>query len=490
MKGISLAELIEDIRGCVVDGNPSLEISQIQYDSRKIRTGDLFVAVQGDREDGHSYVGDAVKRGAIAVVVERDVEVPLEVTKVVVPDSRAALSRVASVYFGRPSRRMEITGVTGTNGKTTTCYLLKSIYGAAGLNAGMITTVEYVIGHKKKRATLTTPESLDLQEILRSMAESGVHAVAMEVSSHGLVQKRVKDVDFSNAVFTNLTRDHLDFHGDMESYLSSKKMLFQAMTIGGIAAMNCDDPHWQEMVADTRARVIKYGFSEGADLRATGIEATLQGTKIDVTWNGKSLELESPLVGRHNAYNMMASAAAALSSGVEDYSVALGIKRLKKVPGRVEAFDLPNGARAFVDYAHTPDALFKVLGSLKEVTGGRVICVFGCGGDRDKGKRPMMGEVSASLADHVIVTSDNPRREDPASIILDITKGIKGHNYKVEPDRRKAIEEALRMTGSGDCVLVAGKGHEDYQIVGELRLPFDDRKVISELIERGELWSA
>ncbi len=489
MKGISLAELVEDIRGCVVDGDPSVEIGEVKFDSRKISSGDLFVAIQGGNFDGHDYVGDAVRRGAVAVVVERDVEVPLDVTKVAVPDSRAALSRIASVYFGRPSRRMQVTGVTGTNGKTTTCYLLRSIYTTAGLKAGMITTVEYVIGRRKKKASLTTPESLDLQKILRSMVDSGVQAVAMEVSSHGLVQKRVKDVEFAHAIFTNLTRDHLDFHGDMESYLSSKKMLFKGITIGGIAAVNCDDPHWQEMAAETKARVIKYGFDEGADLRARKIEATLQGTKIEVTWDRKSLELESPLVGRHNAYNMMASAAVTLNSGVEDYSVALGIKRLKRVPGRVEPFDLPNGARAFVDYAHTPDALAKVLGSLREVTGGRILCVFGCGGDRDKGKRPMMGEVSTNLADFVIVTSDNPRREDPATIVLDITNTLKKENYKVELDRRKAIEEALRMTASGDCVLVAGKGHEDYQIVGDVKLAFDDRKVILDLIDRGDLWN-
>lgn len=482
---MNLAELIEELRGCVIDGNPSVEISSVAYHSRKATDGTLFVAIKGFKADGHDYVSDAVKRGAVAVVVEREVDAPFGVCKVLVPDTREALSHISSVYYGTPSRKLDITGVTGTNGKTTTCYLLRSIYEAAGMRSGMLTTIEYWIGRKRQRAQLTTPESLDLQRILGKMVEGRVKALAMEVSSHGLALKRVRDVEFAKGVFTNLSRDHLDFHVDMENYISSKRSLFKNLRLGAIAVLNCDDPYWEDMASATQARVVKYGFAGSADFRATEVKATLDGTQIKASWERETAEIESSLIGRHNAYNMLASAATAAYSGLDKEAIIAGIKNVKRVPGRLEPFRLPNGAKAFVDYAHTPDALKRVLDSLKEVTEGDIICVFGCGGDRDKGKRPIMGEVSTNLADFTIVTSDNPRSENPQAIIDEIISGAKKDNFKIEVDRRKAIEEAVAMAKPRDSVLIAGKGHERFQTVGDVRKPFDDRKVLSSLIGKG-----
>lgn len=483
---MNLAELIEELRGCVVDGNPSVEVSSIEYNSRKTTSGALFIAIKGFKADGHDYVNDAIKRGAVAVVVERDVETPFEICKVMVPDSREALSHISSVYYGTPSRKLDITGVTGTNGKTTTCYLLRSIYEAAGISSGMLTTIEYLVGKRRQRAQLTTPESLDMQRILGKMVEDGVKAVAMEVSSHGLTLKRVKDVEFARGVFTNLSRDHLDFHVDMEDYISSKRSLFKNLRLGAIAVLNCDDPHWEDMASATQARVVKYGFAGTADFRATEVKATLDGTRIKASWKRETAEIKSRLIGMHNAYNMLASAATAAYSGLGKEAIIAGINNVKRIPGRLEQFRLPNGARAFVDYAHTPDALKRVLDSLKEVTEGDIICVFGCGGDRDKGKRPIMGEVSTDLADFTIVTSDNSRSEDPQTIIDEITRGIKKHNFKTEADRRKAIEKAVALAKPKDSVLIAGKGHEKFQIVGDARIRFDDAKILSSLIGKGK----
>jgi len=482
---MSLAELIEELRGCVVDGNPSVEISGIEYNSRKATGGTLFVAIKGFKADGHDYVKDAIKRGAVAVVVERSVEAPFGVCKVMVPDSREALSHISSVYYGSPSRKLDITGITGTNGKTTTCYLLRSIYEAAGIDSGMLTTIEYWVGREKQRAQLTTPESLELQRILGKMAEIGVKALVMEVSSHGQALKRVRDVEFARGVFTNLSRDHLDFHVDMEDYVSSKRSFFENLRTGTIAVLNCDDPYWEDMAAATQARVVKYGFAGAADFKATEVETTLNGTRIKVNWKKEEAEIKSSLIGRHNAYNMLASAATAAYSGLHKDAIIAGIKNVKRIPGRLEAFRLTNGARAFVDYAHTPDALKRVLDSLKEVTEGKIICVFGCGGDRDKGKRPIMGGVSTDLADFTIITSDNPRSEDPRTIIEEITRGAKKDNFKIEVDRRKAIKEAVALAKPQDSVLIAGKGHERHQTVADAREPFDDRKVLSSLIGKG-----
>lgn len=476
-----MGELIEEIMGCVIDGDPSVEVTGIQYDSRKIKTGNLFVAIKGYNVDGHDYVQDAAKRGASCIVVERDVDVPLEISKAMVPDTRLALSHIASSYFNHPSGKMNITGVTGTNGKTTTCYLLRSIFRAAGIATGMLTTVEYSVGDRSKKADLTTPEALDLQRIFADMLEQGVKTAAMEVSSHGLALRRVEHVDFACAVLTNISRDHLDFHRDMEDYVSSKRRLFERIRIGGTAVLNCDDPYWREMAQASSARVVKYGYGDVADMRAMSAETRLEGTRVTMNWKGKTIEVRSRLVGRHNVYNVMAAATAAVCSSVDTDSIVGGIESVKRIPGRLESFLIPGGARAFVDYAHTPDALEKVLGSLREITPGRIISLFGCGGDRDRGKRPLMGKISTRLADFTIITSDNPRSEDPEAIINEIASDLASETYMIEPDRKEAIRKALERAGEGDCVLVAGKGHETYQIVGKKRLHFDDRKVILEL---------
>jgi UDP-N-acetylmuramoyl-L-alanyl-D-glutamate--2,6-diaminopimelate ligase len=471
-----LADLLDGIDHKDVRGNPGLAIDGLTYRSGEAAQGALFFCVPGTRVDGHDYAADAVGRGAAVVVTER--LLPLDVTQVVVPSVRAAMGPISAAFFGHPTDRLAIVGVTGTNGKTTTTYLLESIFRSAGLSPGVIGTTGVRLAGEPVPFPRTTPEAPDLQRLLADMVERGVEAVAMEVSSHGLHQHRVSGVRFGCAVFTNLSQDHLDYHGTIEEYLRSKALLFTP-EMADRAAVNVDVPEGRTLL-DRGIPTLTYGLEHGADVRAEDVETTVNGLSFRVG----GLRLISPLRGTFNVYNCLASLAAARQIGLEDGAVVEGLASLRGVPGRLEPVEAGQDFLVVVDYAHTPDSLENALAAVRPLGSGRVTVVFGCGGDRDRVKRPMMGEAATKLADLTVVTSDNPRSEDPEAIIAEIEPGARagGGDYVLEPDRRAAIRLAVRQAGPGDVVLIAGKGHETGQEFADRTIPFDDRRVAAEEI--------
>jgi UDP-N-acetylmuramoyl-L-alanyl-D-glutamate--2,6-diaminopimelate ligase len=493
--------LTEVIRGVSSEilGADDVEITGISCDSRKVERGAgggvIFVAVPGEHTDGHAYIKSAVDSGASAVLAERATE-GVKVPQVIVKEIRAALSKVSDNFWGRPSERLRVVGITGTNGKTTTTYLLESVIKEAGGVPGVIGTVNYRYGGGVYPAPHTTPQSPDLHRVLREMADSGVTHCIMEVSSHALEQKRVADCRFACGVFTNLTLDHLDYHKTMEEYFRCKTILFRLVEANkGAAVINRDDP-WGARLIKEFPSALTYGLNAGGirpesyALKDGGIEAVLRTP-------AGSVSLSSDLVGEYNLYNILAAAGAAVSLGVDGGAIARGIAALKRVPGRLEKVEATGkrNFRAYVDYAHTGDALERALGALRAVAAGRIITVFGCGGNRDRSKRPVMGEIAARLSEITIVTSDNPRDEDPLEIINEVEAGIKGIRkldpngpftgkcYAVIPDRAEAIRKAVGTAQDGDTILVAGKGHEDYQIVKGKKHHFDDFEVVKSAIK-------
>ena len=481
--------------GMTVRGSLDREITGLTDDSRRVSPGWLFVAVKGTQSDGHRFLAQAVAAGAGAIVVETgrvsgETLASIGIPVIQVGDSRRALGLLASRFYGDPSRRLKMIGVTGTNGKTTATYLCKAILEAAGVRAGLIGTVAYLFGEERVAATHTTPGPLELQGLLRRMVDAGMQGVVMEVSSHALALDRTAGCHFGTAVFTNLTQDHLDFHTDMEDYFRAKLRLFTALASEAHAIVNGDDPYGGRVVEATQARVWTYAIDRPADLRAEDVQISLNGVRFTARAPAGSVALRSPLVGRHNVYNILAAVGVGLVQRVPLETSAAGVATLKTVPGRFEQVDAGQPFTVVVDYAHTEDALYRLLTTAQTVRTGRIITVFGCGGDRDRGKRPKMGRVAARYSDVVVVTSDNPRTEDPDAIIREILPGVEaglreaGHGrYQVQADRRAAIAEAIRLARPGDLVLIAGKGHEDYQIIGREKHPFDDRVVAREAIE-------
>jgi UDP-N-acetylmuramoyl-L-alanyl-D-glutamate--2,6-diaminopimelate ligase len=462
-------------------------VRQVQYDSRLVQRGDLFVAIRGTAVDGHNFVQRAVEAGAVAVVMEDDAAVHdffflhTNVVKIVVPDSRSTLARMAANIFGHPSDHLRLIGVTGTNGKTTTTHLIKSVLEAAGETVGLIGTIRYMVGDKDLPSTHTTPESLELQGLLATMREHGCSSVVMEVSSHALAMKRVAGARFAAAVFTNLTQDHLDFHGSMEKYLQAKKALFDNLDASAVAVVNANDPAGTSIVSGTSAARLSFGAN--ADVRASEVSMTMTGMSFQLEWQDGSCPVRSSLTGRFNVANILAASATGIALGVSPAHITSGIAALQSVRGRFEQVVAPAGWVAVIDYAHTPDALEKCLLTIRDVMPsqdqGRIITVFGCGGDRDRGKRPLMGKIASELSDITIVTSDNPRREPPERIIGDIMVGIeKRKEVHVQADRREAIRVGLSMARSGDTVLIAGKGHETYQVIGDVKDHLDDREEV------------
>lgn len=487
-----LNDLLKNIAVLNMEGDGSTDIRGISYDSRKVRPGFLFVAVEGFKTDGHNYVGRAVEAGAAAVLVQRMVEVPSGVTRVITGDTRKGLAMVSAAFYGSPSRELLLVGVTGTNGKTTTTSLIASIYRGAGKKAGLIGTIANYIGDRKLDVSHTTPESADLQEILRDMVNEGVSVAVMEVSSHALSLERVAGCEFDVAVFTNLTQDHLDFHRDMEEYLEVKARLFRNIGVGEkklpkYAVVNADDPYSASIAEASGAPVVTYGLSEKADVRAVDIKVTGRGCSFTaVSEKYGAIDLSLRLTGLFNVYNTLAAYTAAVEGGISPGLVKEALERVPGVPGRFETVDCGQDFTVVVDYAHTPDGLENILKAARTVASGRVITVFGCGGDRDRTKRPIMGEIAGRYSQVPIITSDNPRTEDPDVIIRDIEEGIKRvvpGGYRVIPDRREAIRAAVAEAKSGDMVVIAGKGHEDYQIIGTQKLPFDDREEVRNALE-------
>ena len=502
-----LGRLIKGLDIPEMHGDPGVEIGGLAYDSRKVRPGDLFVALKGRRVDGHEFIEEAVKRGSAAVVCEgfRDLS-PGKAAVIRVGDAHEALSRLAVNFYDYPFRKMRLIGITGTNGKTTTSYLLEAVLAASGAKPGVIGTVNYRIPGQVWSAPVTTPESLDLMRTLRLMADEEVSHVIMEVSSHAIEQGRTRGCPFRVAVFTNFSRDHLDYHGSLDAYFQAKARLFRSREVDGRivpghAVINGDDARAPDLLSVTDSPVMTYGVLSPGNLKAERLRVEKNGLSATIRSPAGDMEIESSLVGEFNVYNILAAAGAALCMGVSPEHVRQGIKSLKGIPGRLERVENGRSLTILVDYAHTPDALSKVLGALRPVTEGRIITVFGCGGDRDKGERGEMGRVAGEAGDLVIITSDNPRTEDPADIAGPIERGVretgleffepdkarKGRlrGYSVELDRRRAIELAVGVAEPRDVVLIAGKGHEDYQIVGTAKRPFDDRKVASEAISAG-----
>lgn len=473
-----------------------LSIQHIRYDSRQVLAGDMFVAVRGTVVDGHRYINDAITRGASIIVLDDDHALPdslfshTGVLKVLVPNARVALARIAANFYNHPGQRLRLVGVTGTNGKTTTTHLLKSIFETEGETVGLIGTIEYHIGKEVFAATHTTPESLDLNRLLAGMINVNCSTAIMEVSSHALAMHRVEGLKFEAAVFTNLTQDHLDFHGTMEEYFRAKNTLFQDLEPTAVAIVNVDDPSGRRMLEGCRARAITYGTSKDAEVRATDIVMSLSGCQCTVTYGGDYCKVHSALTGAFNVANILAAFATGISQGVDPEKVAKGIENLKAVRGRFEQIKSPDGWTAIVDYAHSPDALENCLRAVRQLVPraaqSRIITVFGCGGNRDRGKRPIMGRIASELSDITIVTSDNPRQEDPRKIIEEILQGTaRNKDVRVNPDRRAAIKAALQIARKGDVVLIAGKGHETYQITGDQRQHFDDHQEVDAFMREG-----
>jgi UDP-N-acetylmuramoyl-L-alanyl-D-glutamate--2,6-diaminopimelate ligase len=481
------------------------EVKEIAYDSRKVKPGALFVAVRGFRSDGHQFISQAVKQGAMAIIAEDDgaMNGAGAVPVILVPDTREALAKLAAVFYGNPSRRLKLIGITGTKGKTTTSYLVKAIVEAAGHTTGLIGTIDYRVGNKIYPAPNTTPESLDLQRLLGEMVDAGEAYCVMEVSSHALALGRTTGCVFETAVFTNLQQDHLDFHQDREAYLQAKLLLFTGLAPDKTAVVNVDDVAAQEIIRRKKTSVYTFGMSERADIHPLGkIEHTIRGLSFSIQTPKGVLVVESPLVGHFNVYNILAATGAGIALEFTPDAIAKGIKHMKAVPGRMEKVDEGQPYGVVVDYAHTEDSLASLLEAVRTMAKGRVITVFGCGGDRDRTKRPNMGAAAVKGSMIVILTSDNPRSENPLDIISEIETGMLGAGFKMKspdadppavsgkkpyyimPDRHEAVAAAVRMARPGDVVVLAGKGHEDYQIIGEQKIHFDDRETAREEIRK------
>ncbi|MDO8786330.1 MAG: UDP-N-acetylmuramoyl-L-alanyl-D-glutamate--2,6-diaminopimelate ligase, partial [Syntrophales bacterium] len=509
---MELFHLMEGVEILNVSGDLAGGVSALCCNSRNCHENSLFVAISGLKSDGHDYIPDAIARGARFIVYDKEsfswgqiLNLSPPVTALKVANSRRALGILAKNFYRHPSSQLVLIGVTGTNGKTTVAYLLEAIFQAAGFSVGVLGTVNYRFKEKVLVAPNTTPESLEAQRILREMVSDGVtHAIA-EVSSHAVDLKRVDDCAFDLGIFTNLSQEHLDYHQTMENYFQAKKRFFEKVLPSGakgpMMIVNIDDPWGRRLLREVTLSSLTFGIENRSDVSTEEFKLSVDGIKATIRTGGECFTLSSPLLGRFNLYNILAATAAAISLHIPEKFIRNGIESFKSVPGRMEVISKPGQPQVFVDYAHTSDALQKVLENLFEIKKGKIITVFGCGGDRDRGKRPLMGKAATAFSDLVVLTSDNSRTEDPLEIIREIEGGIhpgsirkylcdgldmnipeKG--YVVIPDRKTAIEKAISLAGDADIVLIAGKGHEDYQIVGEQRFLFDDRKIARDTIER------
>jgi len=476
---MKLKEILKGIDYTVLQGTDDAEIKNVQYDSRKTGEGSLFVCISGFKTDGHKYIDSAAEKGSAAFSVEKDVDMKPNCTYVKVKDNRAALAVMAANIYGRPSEKMNLIGVTGTNGKTSTTYIIKSVLDRIGHKVGVIGTIENRIGDRVIHADRTTPESLELQELFKEMYDEGVTDMCMEVSSHSLDLHRVDCCDYNIAIFTNLTQDHLDYHKTMENYRNAKAILFERCMKNVI---NIDDPAGEYMKSVSKGEIITTGIDGDADLKAENINITAHGVTFTLDYEGKQYPVELNIPGKFSIYNALGSIGACLFMGIDMETIIAGLKDIQGVRGRFQSVKGKNGVSAVVDYAHTPDGLENILNTAKEFVKGRIITVFGCGGDRDKTKRPIMGEIAGKLSDYCIITSDNPRTEDPETIINEIEVGTAktGCAYEKVTDRKTAIYHAVKIAQPNDLIVIAGKGHEDYQIFADRTIHFDDKEVIEQ----------
>ena len=501
---VQLSQLLDGVDVVAQIGEASVLISGITDDSRAVRAGYVFVCMPAAYEsqnarwvygaDGHDYVPDAIKRGAAAIVSQNPIEKMSDHAAFIqVRDVRYAIAKMAAEFYGNPSQRLMVVGVTGTNGKTSTCYLTRSILGAGNIKTAILGTITHRTAGSDVPAVMTTPEAYRLQKMLSDAVEEGLDSMVMEVSSHALELQRAAAIAFDVAVFTNLTQDHLDFHKDMAGYLAAKVKLFSDLMKENehpFAVINVDDPAGEHIIRHTNAEVITYGVHSKADLKVLDFCSSVKGLAFRASIRGvEELEVELPLLGEYNLYNAMAAMGVGISRGLDLDVIKKGLESVYLVPGRFEQVNCGQDYAVVVDYAHTPDALERVLRAAAKLAAGRLITVFGCGGDRDKSKRPVMGRVATTLSDYSIITSDNPRSEDPMEIISQVEGGIngqltEGRQYETIPERRSAIRRAIKMAEKGDIVVIAGKGHEDYQILGDGKIHFDDREVAAEFIEQ------
>lgn len=486
-----LGILLQALDGAVVHGNAEQTCSGIGCDSRQVRPGDIFVAIPGAISDGNAFIPEAIARGAVAVVQQHPPPARLDtrVTFVQVVDARMALAGLAAAFYGHPSRALPVVGITGTNGKTTAAFMMREILAAAGQKVGLIGTIHYRIGDRILPASRTTPDAVQVQRLLAEMRDTGCSAAMMEVSSHALEQKRVHHMDFSVVVFTNLTAEHLDYHGTMDAYFDAKARLFDGVhDAAARAVINVDDAWGQQLVARANRpdKVVTYGTSESATLRASRIAISASGTQFELEADGRRMTVHLSLLGTFNVYNALAALGACRELGVELDEASRVLSGMPPVPGRLEPVETSRDFHVYVDYAHTDDALKHALQALRPLTRGRLLVVFGCGGDRDREKRPRMGRVASELADRVFLTSDNPRTEDPQRILKEIEQGMSGPaDVEVLADRKAAIQRALQCAEEGDVVLVAGKGHENVQELQQTVVLFNDRQVVREVLAEG-----
>jgi len=489
---LKLQKLISVLEGFTISGRKDIEINGITTDSNNIKSGFAFIGIKGAKADGHDFVNDAISRGAAALIVEKDVEVLEDITIIKVPDTKKILPLIADTFYDYPSNKMNVIGVTGTNGKTTTTYFIDRILRKAGHKTGIIGTINYRIGERIIPAVNTTPDPIQLRALFSQMLEAGIETVIMEVSSHAIAQQRIAGIEFDTCIFTNLTPEHLDYHETLEKYQETKLQLFEQIGKNSKkdtvkkAIINIDDPVSRRFIDVCHVDIITYGLNTNASVYATDIRSTLNGScfRLHISTD-KSIEVKINLAGKYNIYNALAATSAALAFGLSLDEIKSGLESLKSVPGRFEKITTNTDFNVIIDYAHTPDGMKQVLSAARALKPNGIITVFGCGGDRDRLKRPQMGRIASELSDYIIITSDNPRTEDPMNIIEEIIHGIKDIGSPaigIMPDRKNAIKRAIELAKKNDLVMILGKGHETYQVLKDTIVPFDDRQVVKEIL--------
>lgn len=477
-----ILELVKGLNDVHITGD-DINIESLSYSTSSLSDNSLFFCIEGFKNDGHNFAQKAVDNGACALVISKDVQVKGNVTKIRVKDTREAMSIISSNFYGNPSEKLDIIGITGTNGKTTSTFMIKSIIDFNERSTGLLGTIYNIIGDRVEEAKRTTPESMDLHYIFREMEQCGIDSCIMEVSSHSLDLKRVFGVKFKVGIFTNLTQDHLDFHGSMEEYFTAKMRLFDNCEL---AVINSDDEYGRKALSRlNNKKIITYGIESNSDVKASDIVITGEGTSFTLCYKDVSVPIKLHLPGKFNVYNALGCAAASIGMGIEIDIIKKGLESLEKVPGRSEKINSKKGFTIVIDYAHTPDGIVNILNTAREYTKGKLVVLFGCGGDRDRTKRPIMGKAAGELADFCIVTSDNPRTEDPGAIIKDIIPGVIETScpYIIIEDRRRAIEYAVENGNSGDVIVIAGKGHETYQILKDKTINFDEREIVMDILK-------
>ncbi|MCB2340811.1 UDP-N-acetylmuramoyl-L-alanyl-D-glutamate--2,6-diaminopimelate ligase [Clostridium estertheticum] len=478
---MKLRKIMENINFNLIKGDIDIDIKEIQYDSRKVKKGDVFFAIEGYNLDGHKYIQSAINNGAVAVVCQKDIEDGLDIVVIKVEDARRTLAISAANFYENPSRSMKMIGITGTNGKTTSAFMIKAILEQSGYKVGLIGTIANFIGKKKIHTERTTPESLELHELFKEMVDSNVDYCVMEVSSHSLSLDRVYGIEFCESIFTNLTQDHLDFHKTFENYFNAKLKLFK---LSKTSVINIDDEYGAKAYNLIKNSKLSFALNHTADIMASNIKMHSRGSKFTLKYKESSFDIELNIPGNYNIYNALGCITVCLNQGIEITVIKKALQKVQ-VPGRCELVENNHnlGFEIILDYAHTPDGLENILETVREFTKGKLISVYGCGGDRDKTKRPIMGKIGTNLSDFSFITSDNPRTEDPLEIIKDVVLGIEKNNFEIVENRREAIKRAIESATTGDIIVIAGKGHEDYQILKDKTIHFDEREVISEILK-------